>query len=94
MRPQYLTLALALAPALALPLPLPLMRAFIHVRTRATHTGPHNWNYGDFLMTGGAGCGRFQAGDHCPGQNDAVCGCMGVWVCRCVWVGTHIHTYI
>ena len=22
-------------------------------------------------MTGGAGCGQFHAGDHCPGQTDA-----------------------
>lgn len=33
--------------------------------------GPYNWNYGDFLMTGGAGCNHFKAGEHCPGQTDA-----------------------
>ena len=34
--------------------------------------GPYGWNYGDFLMTGGAGCDEFESkGEHCPGQNDA-----------------------
>jgi len=44
------------------------IKDFINVSHLA---GPHNWNYGDFLMTGGAGCNVFEAGAHCPGQTDA-----------------------
>ena len=44
------------------------IKDFINVSHLA---GPFNWNYGDFLMTGGAGCNVFKAGDHCPGQTDA-----------------------
>ena len=33
--------------------------------------GPYAWNYGDFLMTGGAGCNNFRPGEHCPGQTDS-----------------------
>eukprot|EP01006_Ploeotia_vitrea_P050618 TRINITY_DN67478_c3_g19_i1.p1 TRINITY_DN67478_c3_g19~~TRINITY_DN67478_c3_g19_i1.p1 ORF type:complete len:416 (+),score=48.85 TRINITY_DN67478_c3_g19_i1:34-1281(+) len=32
--------------------------------------GPYGWNYGDFLMTGGAGCDQPYP-YHCPGQTDA-----------------------
>jgi len=44
------------------------IKDFINVSHLA---GPYNWNYGDFLMTGGAGCNNFEAGDHCAGQTDA-----------------------
>jgi len=32
--------------------------------------GPHHWNDGDFLMTGGAGCGKKTPGLRCPGMTD------------------------
>eukprot|EP01012_Entosiphon_sulcatum_P025111 TRINITY_DN3037_c0_g1_i1.p1 TRINITY_DN3037_c0_g1~~TRINITY_DN3037_c0_g1_i1.p1 ORF type:complete len:421 (-),score=56.93 TRINITY_DN3037_c0_g1_i1:47-1213(-) len=31
--------------------------------------GPYNWNYGDFLMTGGPGCNA-NGSAHCPNQSD------------------------
>lgn len=33
-------------------------------------SGPYAWAYGDFLMTGGAGCDTLTPGAHCPGMTD------------------------
>lgn len=38
--------------------------------TQAEHGRPFRWSDPDFLMTGGAGCNKMDAGKRCPGMSD------------------------